>query len=180
VDQVALAVHGARLRSLVTTLGVSEEKTGLLKRSSYLDAVVAELDRQRAGGEIRSTLALLQVTSLTSATQTDHAVGELVRILRSVAQDQAMLFRYDRDTVALLLPQLEVSGTEALVRQLRDALEPVAITITAGIAQAGPVAGFEPEDAATEWINRVARAMTLAATHPERLCTLPPAPASIS
>jgi tetratricopeptide (TPR) repeat protein/GGDEF domain-containing protein len=180
VDQVALAVHGARLRSLVTTLGVSEEKTGLLKRSSYLDAVVAELDRQRAGGEIRSTLALLQVTSLTSATQTEHAVGELVRILRSVAQDQAMLFRYDRDTVALLLPQLEVSGTEALVRQLRDALEPVAITITAGIAQAGPVASFEPEDAATEWINRVARAMTLAATHPERLCTLPPAPASIS
>jgi len=179
VDQVALAVHGARLRSLVTTLGVAEEKTGLLKRSSYLDAVVAELDRHRGGGELRSTLALLQVASLISASQTDYAVGELVRILRSVAQDQAMLFRYDRDVVAMLLPQREVSGTEALVGQLREALEPIAITITAGIAQAGPVAGFDPEDAATEWINRVARAMTLAATRPERLCTLPPAPASI-
>ena len=91
-----------------------------------------------------------------------------------------MLFRYDRDTVALLLPQTEVSATEALVRQLRDALEPIAIIITAGIAQAGPLGGFEPEDAATEWINRVARAMAVAATLPERLCTLPPAPASIS
>jgi GAF domain-containing protein len=179
VDQIALAVHGARLRSLVSTLGVSEEKTGLLKRSSYLDAVVAELDRHRAGGELLSTLALLQVTSLTSET-TEYALTELVRILRSVAQDQAMLFRYDRDTVALLLPQLEVSGTEALVRQLRDALEPIAIIVTAGIAQAGPLAGFEPEDAATEWINRVARAMTVAATLPDRLCTLPPAPASIA
>jgi GAF domain-containing protein/Flp pilus assembly protein TadD len=179
VDQVALAVHGARLRSLVTTLGVSEEKTGLLKRSSYLDAVVAELDRHRNGGELRSTLALLQVTSLTSDTQTEHAVGELVRTLRSIAQDQAILFRYDRDTVALLLPLLEVSETEALVRQSRDALEPIAITITAGIAPAGPLAGFEPEDAATEWINRVARATIVAATLPDRLCTLPPAPASI-
>ena len=72
-----------------------------------------------------------------------------------------------------------VPETEALVGQLREVLEPIAVTITAGIAQAGPSAGFEPEDAATEWINRVARALTLAATIPERLCTLPPAPASI-
>ncbi len=75
---------------------------------------------------------------------------------------------------------MEVAGTEALVGQLREALEPIAITITAGIAQAGPLSGFEPEDAATEWINRVARAIALAATYPERLCTLPPEQASIS
>ena len=179
-DQVALAVHGARLRSLVSTLGVAEEKTGLLKRSSYLDAVVAELGRQRAGGELCSTLALLQVASLISAAQTENAVSELVRTLRSVAQDQAMSFRYDRDTVALLLSRMDAIETEALVAQLREALEPIAVAITAGIAQAGPFAGFEPEDAATEWINRVARALTLAATLPERLCALPPAPASMT
>jgi tetratricopeptide (TPR) repeat protein len=180
-DQVALAVHGARLRSLVSTLGVAEEKTGLLKRSSYIDAVVSELGRQRAGEEIRSTLALLQVAALTSSgSQTEYAVTELVRTLRSVAQDQAMLFRYDRDTVALLLPHMEVAETEALVGQLREALEIIAVTITAGIAQAGAFDGFEPEDAATEWINRVARALTVAATLPERLCSLPPTQASIT
>jgi GAF domain-containing protein/Flp pilus assembly protein TadD len=178
-DQVALAVHGARLRSLVSTLGVSEEKTGLLKRSSYIDAVIAELERHRTEGDSPCTLALLQVASLTSESQTEFAVAELVRALRSIAQDQAMPFRFDSDTVALLLPRMEVPETEALVGQLREVLEPIAVTITAGIAQAGPSAGFEPEDAATEWINRVARALTLAATIPERLCTLPPAPASI-
>jgi tetratricopeptide (TPR) repeat protein/GAF domain-containing protein len=177
-DQVALAVHGARLRSLVSTLGVAEEKTGLLKRSSYLDAVVAELGRQRAGEELRSTLALLQVTSLVSESQTEHAVAELVRTLRSIAQDQAMAFRYDRDTVALLLPRMEVPEAETLLNQLREALEPIAVTITAGLAQTAPCDGFEPEDAATEWINRVARALTQAATLPERLCTLPPPPVS--
>ena len=179
-DQVALAVHGARLRSLVSTLGVAEEETGLLKRSSYLDAVVAELSRQRSGGESSSTLALLQVASLVSDAHTESAVTELVRSLRSLAQDQAMPFRYDRDTVALLLPQMDVSETEALVGRLRDVLEPIAITLTAGIAQAGPSNGVEPEDAATEWINRVARALVQASTVPERLCTLPPASASIS
>jgi tetratricopeptide (TPR) repeat protein len=179
-DQVALAVHGARLRSLVSTLGVAEEKTGLLKRSAYIDAVVAELGRQRAEGELSSTLALLQVASLTSEAQTEQAVSELVRTLRSIAQDHAMPFRYDHDTVALLLPRMEVPEVEVLVRQLREALEPIAVTITAGVAQAGSFAGFEPEDAATEWINRVARALSLATSVSERLCVLPPAPASIA
>jgi tetratricopeptide (TPR) repeat protein len=179
-DQVALAVNGARLRSLVSTLGVAEEKTGLLKRSSYLDAVVAELGRQHSGDESSRTLALLQVTTLTSESQTEHAVAELVRTLRSIAQDQATPFRYDRDTIALLLAHRDVLETELLVGQLREALEPIAVTITAGIAEAGPFAGFEPEDAATEWINRVARALTMAATLPDRLCKLPPTPTPIS
>jgi tetratricopeptide (TPR) repeat protein/GAF domain-containing protein len=178
-DQIALAVHGARLRSLVSTLGVAEEKTGLLKRSSYIDAVIAELKRHRGEGDSLCTLALLQVASLTSELQTEYAVAELVRTLRSIAQDQAMSFRFDRDTVALLLPRMDVTGTEALVGRLRDVLEPIAVTITAGIAQAGSSAGFDPEDTATEWINRVARALSLAATLPERLCTLPPESASI-
>ena len=178
-DQVALAVHGARLRSLVSTLGVAEEETGLLKRSSYLDAVVAELARQRGAGECRSTLALLTVASLTAEVKSDGAVAELVRTLRSLAQDQAMPFRYERDTVALLLPNMEVPETEALVGRLREVLEPIAIILTAGIAQVGPSSGVEPEDAATEWINRVARALTMATTLPDKSCTLPPAPASI-
>jgi GAF domain-containing protein len=176
-DQVALAVHGARLRSLVSTLGVSEEKTGLLKRSSYLDAVVAELGRQHDVGEPPSTLALLQVNSLTSQAQDEFAIAELVRTLRSIAQDDAMAFRYDRETVALLLPHMQVEQTQSLVAQLREAMEPIAVAITAGIAPAAPATDFEPEDAATEWINRVDRSLALAAALPERLCVLEP-PAS--
>lgn len=178
-DQVALAVHGARLRSLVSTLGVAEEKTGLLKRSSYLDAVVSELGRQRGVDEPSSTLALLQVVSLTSESHDEQAVAELVRTLRSIAQDEAMAFRYDRETVALMLPHMQVEQTEGLVAQLREAMEPIAVTVTAGIAPAAPAAGFEVEDAATEWINRVDRALALAASIPERLCVLAAPPANV-
>jgi len=175
-DQVALAVHGARLRSLVSTLGVAEEKTGLLKRTSYLDAVVAEMGREHAVGEPPSTLALLQVNSLTSQAQDEYAISELVRTLRSIAQDDAMAFRYDRETVALLLPHMQVPQTEGLVAQLREAMEPIGVAITTGIAPAALATGFEAEDAATEWINRVDRALALAATIAERSCVLPPPP----
>ncbi|PSH03153.1 MAG: hypothetical protein CXZ00_13750 [Acidobacteria bacterium] len=178
-DQIALVVRGARLRSLVSTLGVAEEKTGLLKRSSYIDAVLSELGRQRSGGEFSSTLALLQAAPLASESETEHAVSELVRILHSIAHYQAMAFRYDGDTVALLLPQTQAPEAEALVRQLREALSRIGAKITAGIAQAGAFLDFDPEDAATEWINRVARALTRAATLPERVCTLPPSPVPI-
>jgi tetratricopeptide (TPR) repeat protein len=179
-DQIALAIHGARLRSLVSTLGVAEEATGLLKRSSYLDAIVAELGRQRGGEEFSRTLALLQVASLSSEARTEAAVAELVRTLRSLAQDQAMTFRYDRDTVALLLPYMSVAETEELIGRLREAMEPIDVTLIAGIAQAGSFQGVDAEDAATEWVNRVARALATAAALPDRLCTLPPAPASIA
>jgi tetratricopeptide (TPR) repeat protein len=174
-DNVAQAVHGTRLRALVSTLGVAEEDTGLLKKSAYMDAVVGELRRRSGGAAGNRTLALLQAVSLTSE-NSDQAVNELVRTLRSIAQDQAMTFRYDRDIVALLLPRTGAAETETLVLKLREELEPIAVTVGAGIAEAAQPDGSSPEDAATEWVNRASRALVLAASIPDRICNLPPAP----
>ena len=173
-DQMAMAVHGARLRSLVSTLGVAEEKTGLLKRSAYLAAVVSELGRQSETGDASGTLALLQVSMLTSQSEDEFAISEMTRTLRSMAQDDAMSFRYDRDTVALLMPHAPATQVEMLVEKLREAMDPIGVTITAGIAQAAPNNGYEPEDLATEWVNRVARALVKATTVNERVSVLPP------
>ena len=102
-----------------------------------------------------------------------------------------MLFRYERDTVALLLPYFGVVETGDLVQRLREALrpstptagapgtpEPIGITLIAGMAQVAAFHGMDPEDAATEWVNRVARALAAASSLPEKVCTLPPTPAS--
>jgi len=170
-DSIALAVHGARLRSLVSTLGVAEAETGLLMRSSYLQAVMGELGRRGPGES--STLALLQVVPA-NPRERDNAMNELARTVRSLAQDQAMAFRYSHDTVALMLPQMDIAETEFLVTRLREALESFAIKLTAGIAVASPVNGADPEDAATEWVNRTAIALTVAGVQPSRQCALPP------
>src|SRR5207237_10460745 len=41
-DQMLLCVHHTRLRSLVRTMAVADEKTGLLARSSYMDCLLHE------------------------------------------------------------------------------------------------------------------------------------------
>ena len=46
-DQMLLYVNHTRLRTLVRTLAVADEKTGLLARSSYTDCLMAETQRAR-------------------------------------------------------------------------------------------------------------------------------------
>ena len=39
-EQMILAANNARLRSLVKTLAITDERSGLLKRSSYVDVLL--------------------------------------------------------------------------------------------------------------------------------------------
>ena len=59
-DQMLMCVHHTRLRTLVRTLAVADEKTGLLARGSYIDCLLHESQRSRTQG-IPLTLALLQI-----------------------------------------------------------------------------------------------------------------------
>src|SRR3954469_15715976 len=44
-EQIVLAVNNARLRSLVKSLAPTDEKSGLLRRSSYVDVLLSEVQR---------------------------------------------------------------------------------------------------------------------------------------
>ena len=44
-EQMVLAVSNVRLRTLMKTLAVTDEKSGLLKRPSYLDVLLSEVRR---------------------------------------------------------------------------------------------------------------------------------------
>ncbi len=59
-NQMLMCVHHMRLRTLVRTLAVADEKTGLLARGSYIDCLLQESQRARAQG-IPLALALLQI-----------------------------------------------------------------------------------------------------------------------
>ena len=45
VDQIVIALNNAGLRRLVKSLSVTDEHSGLLKRASYLDLLMAETRR---------------------------------------------------------------------------------------------------------------------------------------
>jgi len=59
-DQVMISVNHTRLRSLVRTLAVADEKTGLLGRGAYIDCLLAESKRSRVQGT-PLTLVILQM-----------------------------------------------------------------------------------------------------------------------
>src|SRR4029077_7098558 len=59
-DQMLLRLTHTRPRSLVRTLAVADEKTGLLARSSYIDCLLHESQRARTQ-DVPLALALLQI-----------------------------------------------------------------------------------------------------------------------
>src|SRR5260370_985590 len=59
-DQMLMSVSPTRLRSLVRRMGVSDERTGLLSRSSYQNCLLTEADRSRTQGTPLS-LAILHI-----------------------------------------------------------------------------------------------------------------------
>ena len=57
-DQLLLSVNHTRLRSLVRSLAVADEKTGLLSRAAYIDCLLAETNRAKAQSTPLSLIVL--------------------------------------------------------------------------------------------------------------------------
>ena len=57
-DQLVLSVNHSRLRSLVRSLAVADERTGLLSRGAYMDCLLAETSRARSHGTPLSLIIL--------------------------------------------------------------------------------------------------------------------------
>ena len=76
-DQLVLSVNHSRLRSLVRSLAVTDEKTGLLSRGAYIDCLLAETNRARTQSTPLSLIIL----------QLDHG-SELLRQHGDAALEQ--------------------------------------------------------------------------------------------
>jgi len=57
-DQMVIALNNAGLRRLVKNLSVTDEKSGLLKRASYIDLLMAESKRAVQNSSALSVLLL--------------------------------------------------------------------------------------------------------------------------
>jgi len=173
-DQMVLAVNNARLRSLMKTLAVTDEKSGLLKRSSYLDVLLSDLRR-----------ALQQNSSLTvmllhfgKASVLVKEIGEpavesmmqqLGQTICSHIRQNDVAVRYEMTTIALVLSDTNDKNSFFVVDKLRKVFagskipgsdRPIAMTV--GIAEAVMQQRFDPIDIATEVINRVENALEAA------------------
>src|SRR5436190_4474923 len=173
-DQMVLAVNNAKLRNLMKTLAVTDEKSGLLKRSSYIDVLLSEVRR----GLQQSSAASVMLLHFGRASTLVKEIGEpavesmmqqIGQICCSHIRQNDVAVRYDVTTIALVLADTNDKNAFFVVDKLRKVLATVkvpgtdrAVNCTVGIAEAVMQVRFDPVDIVTEAINRVEAALDAA------------------
>jgi diguanylate cyclase (GGDEF)-like protein len=166
-DQMLLSVNHTRLRALARNLGTTDEKTGLLGRSSYQDCLLSETQRAKSQGTVVS-LALLQidhgpeVLRQQGEAQLDQYVEQLARAFGDVVRQTDLSIKYNSWTIAFILPDTALAGAQTLTEKLRKAGADVKTpwegpppALSASVAEAVTRATYESGDIVTELINRV-------------------------
>ena len=173
-DQMVLAVNNAKLRSLMKTLAVTDEKSGLLKRSSYIDVMMAEIKRSLQ----HETPMTLMVLNFGKPGVLAREAGEAAveGMMQGVGQSICGMIRqtdtairYDRTSIALILGDTKDTNAFFVVDKLRKIFATVKvpgtetpISMTVGIAGAVIQKEYDPVDIVTEVINRVEQALDVA------------------
>jgi len=165
-DQMLMSVSHTRLRSLVRRMGVSDERSGLLSRSSYLSCLLTEADRARTQGTPLS-LTILQIDRgaellrQQGESPMEKFLEQLSRSLQPIVRQNDVAVKYTSWSLAFILPDTTLAGAQNLADKLRRAatgLRPpwdaTAVTLSAGIVEAVARPDFDSEDIVTDLINR--------------------------
>ena len=165
-DQMLMSVSHTRLRSLVRRMGVSDERSGLLSRSSYQSCLLTEADRSRTQGTPLA-LTILQIDRGAELLRqhgespVEKFLEQLARSLQPIVRQNDVAVKYTSWSLAFILPDTTLAGAQNLADKLRRAasgLRPpwdsTQITLSAGIVEAVAKADFDNEDIVTDLINR--------------------------
>lgn len=175
-EQMVLAVSNVRLRTLMKTLAVTDEKSGLLKRPSYLDVLLSEV-RRSLQQKTPMTLMLLHFGKASAMVKeigeapVESLMQQIGQSIASHIRQNDVAIRYDLTTIALVLSDTTEKNAFLVVDKMRKVLAPIKIPgaertppISAGIAEAVLQERFDAVDMVTEVINRVESALEIART----------------
>jgi diguanylate cyclase (GGDEF)-like protein len=165
-DQMLMSVSHTRLRSLVRRMGVSDERSGLLSRSSYQNCLLTEADRARTQGTPLA-LTILQIDRggellrQQGESPMEKFLEQLARSLQPIVRQNDVAVKYTSWSLAFILPDTTLEGAQNLADKLRRAAagirppwDAAAITLSAGIVEAVAKAEYDSEDIVTDLINR--------------------------
>ncbi|HVI08975.1 MAG TPA: tetratricopeptide repeat protein [Candidatus Binatia bacterium] len=175
-DQMVIALNNAGLRRLVKNLSVTDEKSGLLKRSSYLDLLLAE--SKRAVQNAAALSVLLMQFGRSGALIKEYGEPAIENVMEKIGQQISgnirtndLAFRYDTTTIALILGETAEKEGLMAIEKLRRIVSSMrlpakegadqgqAVEFSAGLAQAVIRDAFDPVDIVTEVINRAEHAL---------------------
>jgi len=148
-SQASIALENVRLHRLVARQASTDGLTELANRREFEDSLANEISRaERFGGSLALILADLdnfkQVNDRFGHQAGDEVLRSFADILRETVRDIDVAARYGGEEFAILLPQTDIVGAEALAERLREAVEsrpmadgtdgPVTVTSSFGVA----------------------------------------------
>jgi GGDEF domain-containing protein len=166
-DQIVIAQNNAGLRQLVKNLSVTDERSGLLKRASYLDLLMAETKRNLQQSTPMSVVLIqfgekAAVLKELGESGLEAAMEKIGQLFTANLRQNDLAFRYDAAAIAVVLGETaekeSVAAAEKLQR-LQAQVQLPAFRFNAGIAQAVLQTEYEPADIVTEVINRAEQAL---------------------
>ncbi|MGA8301509.1 MAG: diguanylate cyclase [Terriglobales bacterium] len=173
-DQMVIALNNVGLRRLVKNLSVTDEKSGLLKRASYLDLLQAETRRGLQQGTA-VTILLMQFGKRSTLIKefgeqpVNQMMDQIGQLFSANIRSNDLAFRYEATTVALVLGDTGEKEALMAVEKLRRLLKEVrfpgrsqSVEFCAALAQAVMRQHFDPVDIVTEVVNRADHALELA------------------
>ncbi len=170
-DQIVIALNNAGLRRLVKNLSVTDERSGLLKRASYLDLLMAET-RRNAQQSTPVTILLMQFGEKVAMVK-EFGESAIETMMQQVGQlfaanirQNDLAFRYETTTIAIVLgetPEKEglmaAEKLQRLIAQVRMPEKHDSVQFNAGLAEAVVRGEYDPVDIVTEVINRAEQAL---------------------
>jgi diguanylate cyclase (GGDEF)-like protein len=165
-DQLVLSVNHTRLRSLVRSLAVADEKTGLLSRGAYIDCLLMESNRARAQNTPISLIVIHmdkggELLRQHGDAAVDHHIEQIAKSLSQAVRQTDVAVKYTAWSLAFILPDTSIANARVLGEKLRTLAATVRppwgtsdLTVSAIVAEASSRPGDETEDRVTEWINR--------------------------
>jgi len=165
-DQLVMSVNHTRLRSLVRSLAVADEKTGLLSRGAYIDCLLVESNRSRTQGTPLSLVIVHidrggDLLRQHGDAAVEQFVEQLARALSSAVRQTDIAVKYTAWSLVFVLPNTSLENARALAEKLRQVAGTVQapwgeqnLAASAIVAEASSRPGDETEDRVTEWINR--------------------------
>jgi len=165
-DQAETAITNTKLRSLMKTLSVADDSTGLLGRSSYLDCLTSEVSRAKTQGtplvvalfELDKGGALMRQVGEGPMQKFMQEAGETV--LAAVRQND-LAVRYTATSLAVVLGDTTAGKVQPVIEKLRKQLASMklpggkdSLTFSAGVSEAAVRPDYDAVDIVTDVINR--------------------------
>ena len=192
-DQIVIALNNAGLRRLVKNLSVTEERSGLMKRASYFDLLMAET-RRNLQQATQVSILLVQFGDKAAMLKEfgepaiENVMQEIGRIFSTNIRQNDLAFRYDVTTIAIVLGEtsekeglMAAEKLQKLSAQVRLPEKEEALPFAAGLAESVMRAEYDPVDIVTEVANRAEQALHAAIAHGwGRIVALPASRVSVA